>query len=53
MTDSAAGTNESARREAAEDLAELEFTPLTPEEAAEVDDRVYLLGVCREYYNVR
>jgi hypothetical protein len=39
--------------EAADDLAELEFAPLTPDEAAEVDDRVYLLGVRREYHNVR
>ncbi|WP_433651509.1 hypothetical protein ACQP2C_02605 [Micromonospora zamorensis] len=53
MNDSAARTNQSAHSEAAEDLAELEFTPLTPEEAADVDDRVYLLGVRREYYNVR
>jgi hypothetical protein len=53
MNDSVARTNESAHSEAAEDLAELEFTPLTPEEAADVDDRVYLLGVRREYYNVR
>ncbi|MFJ2130378.1 hypothetical protein ACIOMQ_05585 [Streptomyces sp. NPDC087845] len=53
MKESVPRLNESARSEAAEDLAELEFSPLTPEEAAEVDDRVYLLGVRREYYNVR
>jgi hypothetical protein len=50
-------TNETVARaahsEAADDLAELEFSPLTPEEAAEVDDRVYLLGVRREYQNIR
>jgi hypothetical protein len=40
-------------QEAAEDLAELQFSPLAPEEAAELDDRVYLLGVRREYMNIR
>lgn len=53
MDNPTALTNKSAHSEAADDLAELEFTPLTPEEAADVDDRVYLLGVRREYYNVR
>ncbi|HXP21282.1 MAG TPA: hypothetical protein VN840_16690 [Streptosporangiaceae bacterium] len=28
----------------ADDLTELEFTPLPPEEASELEDRVYLLG---------
>lgn len=27
-----------------DDLMELEFTPLPPQEAAELEDRVYLLG---------
>lgn len=27
-----------------QDLMELEFTPLPPEEAADLEDRVYLLG---------
>jgi hypothetical protein len=29
---------------AADDLTELEFTPLPPEEASALEDRVYLLG---------
>jgi hypothetical protein len=29
----------------AEDLEELEFSPLAPDEAAAFDDRIYLLGV--------
>jgi hypothetical protein len=29
---------------AADDLMELEFTPLPPEEASALEDRVYLLG---------
>jgi hypothetical protein len=40
-------------QEVADDLAELQFAPLPPEEAAELDDRVYLLGVRREYMNIR
>ncbi|MFD3920830.1 hypothetical protein [Streptomyces sp. NPDC058595] len=31
------------------DLAELEFSPITPEDAADLDDRVYLLGVRAEF----
>jgi hypothetical protein len=30
--------------DAVDDLTELEFTPLPPEEASELEDRVYLLG---------
>jgi hypothetical protein len=30
--------------DAIDDLTELEFTPLPPEEASELEDRVYLLG---------
>ncbi|MET9352674.1 hypothetical protein ABZY14_06570 [Streptomyces sp. NPDC006617] len=33
------------------DLAELEFSPISPEEAADLDDRVYLLGVRPEFVN--
>ncbi len=33
------------------DLAELEFSPIAPEDAAELDDRVYLLGVRPEFVN--
>ncbi|QSB16734.1 hypothetical protein JQS43_10895 [Natronosporangium hydrolyticum] len=29
----------------ADDLEELEFSPLTPDEVAGLDDRIYLLGV--------
>lgn len=47
------GTDQTTSQEAAEDLAELTFAPLPPEEAAELDDRVYLLGVRREYHNIR
>jgi hypothetical protein len=28
-----------------DDLEELEFSPLTPDESAALDDRVYLVGV--------
>ncbi|MEU1535539.1 MULTISPECIES: hypothetical protein [Streptomyces] len=31
------------------DLAELEFSPIAPEDAADLDDRVYLLGVRPEF----
>jgi hypothetical protein len=40
-------------QDVADDLAELQFSPIAPEEAAELDDRVYLLGVRREYMNIR
>ncbi len=54
MRDSETVTSEATEaQEAAEDLAELQFSPLAPEEAAELDDRVYLLGVRREYMNIR
>ncbi|WP_329012202.1 hypothetical protein [Streptomyces sp. NBC_00690] len=33
------------------DLAELEFSPIAPEDAVELDDRVYLLGVRPEFVN--
>jgi len=46
-------TADDLAQEAADDLAELQFSPLAPEEAAELDDRVYLLGVRREYMNIR
>jgi hypothetical protein len=46
-------TAEDLAQEAADDLAELQFSPVAPEEAAELDDRVYLLGVRREYMNIR
>lgn len=39
----AVGTDE-ATACATDDLTELEFTPLPPQEAAELEDRVYLLG---------
>jgi hypothetical protein len=35
--------------EATHDLAELEFSPVDPDEAAALDDRVYLLGVRAEF----
>lgn len=35
--------------EALDDLAELEFSPVPPEEAEELDDRVYLLGIRAEF----
>ena len=38
-------TPETAARQASEDLVELQFTPIPAEEASEMDDRVYLLGV--------
>jgi hypothetical protein len=37
-----------AHADAVDDLAELQFSPVTPEEIAEIDDRVYLLGVSAE-----
>jgi exoribonuclease R len=33
------------------DLAELEFSPISPEDADDLDDRVYLLGVRPEFVN--
>jgi hypothetical protein len=44
---------EDLSKEAADDLAELEFSPLAPEEADEIDNRIYLLGVRREINNIR
>ncbi|GAA2220381.1 hypothetical protein GCM10009850_122340 [Nonomuraea monospora] len=37
---------------AEDELVELEFSPLTPEEADAVDDRVYLLGVHADRHRV-
>jgi exoribonuclease II len=39
-------TNDTApQQQAAQDLTELEFTPIPADEATEMDDRIYLLGV--------
>lgn len=38
-----------AHADLVDDLAELQFSPVTPEEAAEIDDRVYLLGTSPEH----
>jgi hypothetical protein len=35
-----------------EELLELEFSPLAPEEAVALDDRVYLLGVHADRHRV-
>lgn len=35
-----------------DDLVELEFSPLTPDEADAMDDRVYLLGVHADRHRV-
>jgi hypothetical protein len=53
MTEPASSETADLAQEAADDLAELQFSPLAPDEAAELDDRVYLLGVRREYMNIR
>ncbi|MBL1101024.1 hypothetical protein [Streptomyces coffeae] len=39
----------SSNAEELADLAELEFSPIIPEDAADLDDRVYLLGVRPEF----
>jgi len=36
------------QRQAADDLEQLEFTPVSAEDAADLDDRVYLFGVRAE-----
>lgn len=36
----------------AEELLELEFSPLAPEEAVALDDRIYLLGVHADRHRV-
>ncbi|WP_183091653.1 hypothetical protein [Streptomyces radicis] len=37
---------------AADDLTELEFSPLTPDEAVALEDRIYLVGVHADRHRV-
>lgn len=37
-----------AEREAAKDLAELELVPVVPQDATELDDRVFVIGIRAE-----
>lgn len=41
-------TENSAAEQAAQDLAELQFTPIPIDEASEIDDRPYVIGVRSE-----